>query len=254
MVSRVDAQIPFLASLSPESREAVLGLATQLKVPRGERMFSVGDPADQCYLILQGKVKLTRLARNQPQVVPHPQRKPTLPPRRRRIDPPPARESLLWLMGPGDMFGELSVFDQGTRSTAARTVTESVLLRFEADELAAMVNERPDVTSAMLAQLAMRLRRRDDQAAGMVLSDVPGRVAWLILHLHERFGVPGDPATGTPPSVRHDLTQSEIAQVVGASRETVNKALTDFENRGIIEVRPKEFRILQPQRLLARID
>lgn len=244
--------VPFLAALQYDSREAVLALATELKSARGERLFGIGEPAEQCFIILEGKVKLTRLARNQPQVVPHPSRRLTLAQRRRRVDPPPVRESLLWIMGPGDMFGELSVFDQGTRSTAAKTVTDSVLLRFEADALAQAVAERPDVTRAMLAQLAMRLRRRDDHAAGMVLSDVPGRVAWLIMHMLDRFGNRAE--EGKPAVVRHDLTQSEIAQIVGASRETVNKALTDFENRGIIEVRPKEFRILQPQRLIARMD
>ena len=88
----------------------------------------------------------------------------------------------------------------------------------------------------------------------MVLSDVGGRIAWLLLHLVERFGHPGNERAGIPPAVRHDLTQYEFAQIVGASRETVNKTLTDLVNREIIEVSPREIRILRPDRLRARID
>ena len=247
-------QIPFLAGLSEASRERVLSLSTELKVHRGEELFHTGDPARQCYLILTGKVKLTRLAKHQPMPLqPRVGDRTTLQ-QRKRIGKPQVRESLLWIMGPGDMFGELSVFDQGTRSSTAKAVTAATMLRFEGGQLASLVASRQDVATAMLGMLATRLRRSDDHTTGMVLSDVSGRVAWLLMHLLQRFGPDSDPGTDTPTWVRHDLTQTELAQIVGASRETVNKVLTDFESRGVIEVRPREFRVLQPQRLLARME
>lgn len=254
MATTSTPHVPFLAGLTESSRERVLALATELKVHRGEELFHTGDPARQCYLILSGKVKLTRLAKHQPMpVMPRPGERLPLG-QRKRIGKPIVRESLLWIMGPGDMFGELSVFDQGTRSSTATTVTPATMLRFEGAQLAALVGSRQDVALGMLNLLATRLRRSDDHTTGMVLSDVSGRVAWLLMHLLDRFGAESDPATDTPTWVRHDLTQTELAQIVGASRETVNKVLTDFESRGMIEVRPREFRVLQPQRLLARME
>ncbi|MGA4668965.1 Crp/Fnr family transcriptional regulator [Propionibacteriaceae bacterium Y1923] len=246
MVSITSTQhVPFLSALSESSRERVLDLATELKVHRGEQLFHTGDPARQCYLLLTGKVKLTRSAKHQPA--------PARPGTGGRVNKVQQRESLLWIMGPGDLFGELSVFDQGTRSSTATTVTTATMLRFEGSQLAALVGQRQDVALAMLNMLATRLRRSDDHTTGMVLSDVSGRVAWLLMHLLERFGPDSDPVAN-PSWVRHDLTQTELAQIVGASRETVNKVLTDFESRGVIEVRPREVRILQPQRLLARME
>lgn len=242
--------VPFFAALSESSRERVLDLAIEVTVHRGEQLFHTGDPARQSYLLLTGKVKLTRSAKHQP---PPARVRPGDRPHTRVIKTA-LRESLLWVMGPGDMFGELSVFDQGTRSSTATAVTAATMLRFEGSRLAALVGQRQDVALAMLNVLATRLRRSDDHTTGMVLSDVSGRVAWLLMHLLTRFGPDSDPATDTPSWVRHDLTQTELAQIVGATRETVNKVLTDFESRGVIEVRPREFRVLQPQRLLARME
>lgn len=242
--------VPFFAALSDSSRERVLDLATEVKAHRGEQLFHTGDPARQSYLLLSGKVKLSRSAKHQPAPLP------VRPGERthKRVGKPQVRESLLWVMGPGDMFGELSVFDQGTRSSTATAVTAASMLRFEGHQLAGLVGQRQDVALSMLHVLATRLRRSDDHTTGMVLSDVSGRVAWLLMHLLTRFGPDSDPGTDNPSWVRHDLTQTELAQIVGASRETVNKVLTDFESRGVIEVRPREFRVLQPQRLLARME
>ncbi|MGA4506421.1 Crp/Fnr family transcriptional regulator [Propionibacteriaceae bacterium G1746] len=247
-------QAPFLAQLSEASRERVMAAATELRVHRGEEIFHTGDPARQCYLILTGKVKLSRTSKHQPPPPPpRPGEKLTVA-ARRRATTVQTRESLLWVMGPGDMFGELSVFDQGTRSSTAKAVTAATLLRFEGNQLAALVGMRQDVALAMLQVVATRLRRSDDHTTGMVLSDVSGRVAWLLMHLLERFGEDSDPVNEDSQWVRHDLTQTELAQIVGASRETVNKVLTDYESRGIIEVRPREFRVLMPQKLLARVE
>ena len=155
-------------------------------------------------------------------------------------------------MGPGDMFGELSLVDGGMRSTTATTLTRCSLLKAPGMQMRELVETRHDVALAMLGRLSERLRRADDNTAHFVSGDVPSRLAYTLLDLARRFGT-ANPSTGHIV-VRHDLTQHELAQAVGSSRETVNKALTDFTAHGWIAARPKVVTIMEPEKLAARAN
>ena len=100
----------------------------------------------------------------------------------------------------------------------------------------------------LLTQLAGRLRKANDVVADLVFSDVPGRVAKALLDLADRFGRTADDGV----HVHHDLTQEELAQLVGASRETVNKALADFASRGWLRLEPRSVVIMDVERLARR--
>ena len=106
----------------------------------------------------------------------------------------------------------------------------------------------PNDNSAMLRGLAQRLRRANDVTADLVFTDVPGRVAKNLLDLADRFG--NQEPDGL--HVHHDLTQEELAQLVGASRETVNKALADFAARGWLQISARSVLILDTDRLRKR--
>ncbi|MFD0890483.1 Crp/Fnr family transcriptional regulator, partial [Streptosporangium algeriense] len=103
----------------------------------------------------------------------------------------------------------------------------------------------PEVALHLLRALAQRLRRTNDVLADLVFTDVPGRVAKALLDLAERFGQRIDDGI----RVHHDLTQEELAQLVGASRETVNKALADFAQRGWLRIEAKAVVIMDLERL-----
>ena len=126
------------------------------------------------------------------------------------------------------MFGELSLFDPGPRTATATAVAETQVVSMGHEQLKEFLATRPGVASTLLAALARRLRRTNEVLADLVFTDVPGRVAKALLDLAARFGRPVDEGL----LVAHDLTQEELAQLVGASRETVNKALADFASRG----------------------
>ena len=96
--------------------------------------------------------------------------------------------------------------------------------------------------------LARRLRRTNDSVADLIFTDVPGRVAKALLQMADRFGS----REGEGLRVKHDLTQEELAQLVGASRETVNKALADFVHRGWIQLQGKSVVVLDEDRLRRR--
>ena len=144
------------------------------------------------------------------------------------------------------MFGELSLFDPGPRSATVTAVTDVTLrVSLSHDDLLRWLEGRPMVARGLLAQLASRLRKANEVLADLVFSDVPGRVAKALLDLADRFGRTADDGV----HVHHDLTQEELAQLVGASRETVNKALADFASRGWLRLEPRSVVIMDVERL-----
>lgn len=208
-------------------RDAAAELAASMstiRLSRGAVLFHEGDSGNQMYIIVDGKMKLGRIGAA-------------------------GRENLTAVLGPGQMFGELSVFDPGPRSTTATAVTSCELRCLEHADLDQWLRGRPEVALGLLAQLAGRLRRANDVASDLVFSDVPGRVAKALLDLSQRFGEVNEFGHTV---VHHDLTQEEIAQLVGASRETVNKALADFAARGWITLEPRSVTIIEMQRVERR--
>jgi len=214
---------PLFAALDDEARAALRDTMDEVRLARGATLFSEGDPGDRLYVVTQGKIKLGRTAAD-------------------------GRENMLAVLGPGEMFGELSLFDPGPRTATATAITQATLSGLGHDDLEPLLTQRPEVASRLLAALARRLRRTNEAMADLVFSDVPGRVAKALLDLSTRFGAE------TPEGLRvtHDLTQEELAQLVGASRETVNKALADFAARGWMRVDSRAVTILDADRLARR--
>jgi CRP/FNR family transcriptional regulator len=217
------SQAPLFEALSEEDATALRSGVTEVALEKGERLFTEGDEGDKLYIILKGKIKLTRAA-------------------------PDGRENLLSVHGPGEMFGELSLFDPVPRTASATAVTAACLAALAHDAVRGWLATRPEVAMHLLAALAQRLRRINDVKADLVFTDVPGRVSKALLDLAERFGVPQPEGI----QVNHDLTQEELAQLVGASRETVNKALADFVSRGWIQLSAKSVLVTDPERLRRR--
>jgi len=194
-----------------------------VRFPRGTTIFEEGEPGDRLYIITAGKVKLARHASD-------------------------GRENLLTVMGPSDMFGELSIFDPGPRTSSAVCVTEVQAATMNSEMLKQWVSDHPEIAQQLLRVLARRLRRTNASLADLIFTDVPGRVAKTLLQLANRFGS----QEGGALRVHHDLTQEEIAQLVGASRETVNKALATFAHRGWIRLEGKSVLIVDTESLAKR--
>jgi CRP/FNR family transcriptional regulator, cyclic AMP receptor protein len=207
-------------------RSGVTALTKQLQpvdFPPGHVIFAEGEPGDRLYFIISGKVKIGR-------------------------GYPDGRENLLTIMGPSDMFGELSIFDPGPRTSSATTITEVRAVSMGRDALRAWIADRPEIAGQLLRVLARRLRRTNNNLADLIFTDVPGRVAKQLLQLAQKFGT----REGGAMRLTHDLTQEELAQLVGATRETVNKALADFAHRGWIQLEGKCLLICDSERLTMR--
>jgi CRP/FNR family transcriptional regulator, cyclic AMP receptor protein len=214
---------PLFRELDDEAAAALRASMMEVRLDRGEVLFREGDTGDRVFVVIEGKVKLGRTSSD-------------------------GRENLLAILGPGQMFGELSLFDPGPRSATVTAVTDTVLLSLANEDMLTWLTGRPEVARGLLLQLGQRLRRSNDTLADLVFSDVPGRVAKALLDLSTRFGVPSEEGV----RVVHDLTQEELAQLVGASRETVNKALADFAGRGWLRLEQRSVVILDLERLRRR--
>ena len=214
---------PLFSALDDAEASSLRESMVLVKVSKGNTLFKEGDDGNRLYVVLEGKLKLGITSND-------------------------GRENLLSILGPGEMFGELSLFDPGPRTATATAVTDARLLSLAHDQVIGWVSEHPKVSLQLLGRLAQRLRRSNEVLADLVFSDVPGRVAKAIMDLSERFGV--KKADGL--YVNHDLTQEELAQLVGASRETVNKALADFAGRGWVRLEPRSVVVLDIDRLSKR--
>ena len=188
--------------VEPNAASALTSQLQPADFGRGHTVFAQGEPGDRLYIIISGKVKIGNRSPN-------------------------GQETLLAILGPSDMFGELSVFDPGPRTSSATTITEVRAVSMDRDALRTWIADRPEIAEQLLRVLARRLRRTNNNLADLIFTDVPGRVT-------------------------HELTQEEIAQLVGASRETVNKALAEFAHRGWIRLDVKTVWICDSERLARR--
>jgi CRP-like cAMP-binding protein len=222
-VDKILASAGIFHRIEPSALSALTSQLDCVDFPCGHTVFAEAEPGDRLFIIISEKVKIGRRS-------------------------PDGRENLLSILGPSDMFGELSIFDAGPRTSSATTITEVLAVSMDRDALRTWIADRPEIAEQLLRVLARRLRRTNNNLADLIFTDVSGRVAKQLLQLAQRFGT----QQGDAVRVTHDLTQEEIAQLVGASRETVNKALTDFARRGWIRVEGKNVLIFDCECLATR--
>lgn len=199
--------VPLFAGLD---EAALLALAARLrrrKMPPGTPVVYKGDPAGSLYLIASGRVKVHQATSSGDEVI-------------------------LDVKGPGDFFGEMSLLDGLPRSADVSTLQATELLLLEGEALRQTIEEQPAVAWTLLRILSQRVRDMDDRAEMLMTRDVAGRVADWLLRLAKSHGTPQPDGR----SIRLDvsLTQSDIAALIGATRERVSRAMTAFCKSGAI--------------------
>ncbi|MGH7668901.1 MAG: Crp/Fnr family transcriptional regulator [Gemmatimonadaceae bacterium] len=191
-------------SLFAQLREAELERIGQLAhirdYPKNSVIVSGTSSGDTLYIIVAGKVKSMLIAED-------------------------GREVILSMLGAGEFFGEMALFDDDPSTTSVIAAEGSQLLLLRRDDLYRQVMEMPGVAIGLLRSLSRRLKEADHKIGGLILLDVPGRVSHLLLQLaapHDGQRIPKPP------------THQVMAQMVGSSRETVSRVLSDFSAHGII--------------------
>jgi CRP/FNR family cyclic AMP-dependent transcriptional regulator len=210
------ARSELFSALDPASLATVLESTRPCSFRRNELIFAEGDDATDMYVVRNGRVAIAS----------------------RSVD---GRTSVLALMEAGDLFGEMSMFDGEGRSAEARALEPSELLAIPFPAVRTALEERPGLLWEVTALLARRLRLTDAALADPVFLDVPGRTAKRLLE------IAGDADEFTLP-----VTQEELAGMVGASRERVNKAISAFVRLGWLEQLDRRYRILNRPQLELR--
>ena len=202
------ARTEFFSGASPEVLRTVAAAGHERNLIRGDVLFHDNDPADALYIVIRGRLAMA---------IPNP------------ID---NRETVVSLMEPGDLFGEIAMLDEGPRSAMARALEPSTVLSIPFEAVFDLFHKQPDLLWGVTRLLAQRLRAMDETLADSVFLDVTGRTAKRLLELSEgadEFVLP--------------VTQEELAGMVGASRERVNKAIASFIRLGWIEQHERRYTI-----------
>ena len=152
----VVSRAPLFTALDDAQAASLRASMDSVKISKGGILFKEGDEGEHVYVIVDGKLKLGTASGD-------------------------GRENLLSILGPGEMFGELSLFDPGPRTSTATAVTDAKLLSLSHAKLIPWLKGNPDVSLHLLARLAQRLRRTNEAVGDLVFSDVPGRVAKALI-------------------------------------------------------------------------
>ncbi|CAB4674938.1 unannotated protein [freshwater metagenome] len=207
------------ASLPPEVLESLRGQAKVQNFAKGSDLFTEGDIAEELFVVVEGRIAIATQATD-------------------------GRETLVAVMETGGLFGELGAFDGEPRSADARALVDSEVLAIPYEAVRREFEQRPEMLWLIVRLLAQRLRATDEALADSVFLDVPARTAKRLLEL-----------AGDRDDFQLPMTQEDLAGLVGASRERVNKALAMFTRLGWIETAGRaNYRILDRESLAQRAE
>lgn len=198
-------QIPLLSSLEAEDRRRVAQLIHFRRYTARASVVHEGDPGNSLFLVLSGYLKAVTRGTE-------------------------GREMLLSVMGPGEVFGELSLLDGKPRSCSCVALESAELASIERDAVLGMLRTSPELGIQLLEVVTQRLRNLSERCESITSLDVSGRLARVVLNLADKHGERAGPGI----RVRVKLSQQELGDMVGATRESVNKLLGDWKQAGLL--------------------
>jgi CRP/FNR family cyclic AMP-dependent transcriptional regulator len=217
------SRVPLFSELSREELERISRVAVPRSFPPGVRVFHEGDHSDACFVVRSGDLRVTR-------------------------EHSDGRAIALATFGPGDIFGELAMLDGEARSASVETLTESELLALPASDVRRLLADHPRISVKLIAALTRRLRETNERVARQSFQTVPSRVAGVLTQL-----VAEETASEGRQGVTVRMTQADLAQLAGTSRESVSRFLATLERAGVVTVGRGRVTVLEPRRLRAYI-
>lgn len=191
----------------------------------GNYIFLEDSEGEQCFFVLEGSVKVTRLSKD-------------------------GREVILAMLNEGDFFGEMSLLDGESRSANVIALEKTKVLTLDRNDFIEVVNDYPQIAVQLLKELARRLRKSDRQIASLSLSDAEKRIALCIIRFADEQGVIQNGKVSIPKAP----IQQDIANMAGTSRETVSRALGLLEKEDLIERNGRELIILDYKKFIKEFD
>ncbi len=211
MEYNVIKNIPLFADLKDDIVQKIFNLMQKRVYKKGNIILMEEEFGDTLFVLTRGSVKITRLSDD-------------------------GREVILSILGEGDFFGEMSIFDGENRSANVIALEDSEVFILKRGDFLDLLERHPKIAIVLLQEMAMRLRRSDQQIEGLSLSDAENRIAMSLLRLAEDLGVikQGQVVIENLPY------QQDIANMAGTSRETVSRMLTLLQRKGYIQKRGRQ--------------
>jgi len=198
-------RVPLFSQLAETELARLADVSRERSYPKNSVILFEDDPGDALYMVVAGQVKVVLIGED-------------------------GREVILSVLQEGDFFGEMALLDDQPRSAHVIAMQDSNLLVLRREDFQRKLEETPTIAFGLLAELSKRLRRADDKIGGLVLLDVNGRVARLLLQMADE---------NDGKSITRRVTHHTIAQMIGSSRETVSRTIRDLADRGLVEVSRK---------------
>ena len=190
---------PIFADLEPEAFDQLCRYARHTTLKRGGTLFSKGDPGNSLYAVISGTVKMS-------------------------VSSADGRNAILNIIGPGEIFGEMALLTGRTRSADAIANSSCELFVIDRREFIPFVKSQPALAMKFIELLCERLRQTSDQVEQIILQNLPGRLASALLRLTEKHKL-------EPQGRTIAITQQEISEMVGMTRESINKQLRAWASR-----------------------
>jgi len=216
-------RVPLFAELSPAELEQVVSVAIPRTFPRGVRVFHEGDDSDACYIVRSGDLRVTR-------------------------EHSDGRAIALATLSSGDFFGELAMLDGGARSASVETLSDAELLALPASDMRRVIAAHGEIAAKLIVALTRRLRETNERVARQSFQTVPSRVAGVLAQLIAEEAIPED-----RDGITIRMTQADLAQLAGTSRESVSRFLATLERAGVVLVGRGRVTIVEPRRLRSYI-
>lgn len=213
-------RIPFFSGLSATDLEQVQQLVLVRKYRRNMIIFVEGEPGEGLFFVKSGRVKVYKLVED-------------------------GREKTLHFLNPGDVFAEVLLFDGGPYPATAETIEDAEIGLIKRADIEKLLLQNPSLTLKLLKIMSKRLRQAQLHVRDLALRDAYGCVASMLLKLAKDYGV----ETGEGVRIDMQLTQQELANLVGVSRETVARILGEFRKSGCIALKRQQITVVDPDKL-----
>ncbi|MFQ5329815.1 MAG: Crp/Fnr family transcriptional regulator [Thermodesulfobacteriota bacterium] len=207
------------SDLPEEDQNMMASMMTPRNIKKKGFVYSEGDRADTLYILKEGRIKITHLAED-------------------------GRELTIEIIEPGDIFGELTLAGEEERETSAEALADSFICAISRKNFEAFLKMRPDLSFTITKWMGSRLRRIENRFENIIFQDVRTRLTSLLSDLAAKYGE--DVEGGRKIAIK--LSHQELANLIGATRETVTLELNNMKRRGDIEVEGREFVLPPPTR------
>jgi len=212
--------LPLFAGLEAEELAAIEKLVIERRYNKGRIIFLEGEPGDAVFFLQAGRVKITKTT-------------------------PDGREHILHYIHPGEVFAEVVLFGDQTYPASAEVVEDARLGLIRNQDMEALLVRSPSIAVALLKLMARRLREAQAKINSLAHEDSCRRMTGALLDLARQYGVPSDRGT----CIDISLTNQELANLIGTTRETANRILNDFRRSGVLSIERQRITITDEKKL-----